>query len=101
MSTREANMQIQVRRQTGFIGIAAVMDVFIDGRRVGSLAHQEMETYTVTKDHVTLTVGQSFVVSPPLEIQAGQTAVIRFSWIGYLFSLLGRKAFYLEIQKSS
>lgn len=90
-------MEITVVRQTGVVGMAMKMAIYIDGEKVGDLGNNETQVFLIEKREVSVQAGQSFIKTKPIVVAEGQTVLAKSSLLGNLFSIFGRSSFYLEI----
>lgn len=90
---------ITVRRDTGIVGSAMKLDVYINDIKVARLGNGQMQTFELPSDQAELRVGFSYVKSNPVTIQDGQTAIAKGSIAGSFFWIFGLKSSYIVIEE--
>lgn len=90
---------ITVKRQTGAVGIAMKLDVYINGEEVGRLKNSEVASYDLPAESAQLQVGFNFMKSRPITITDGQTALAKGNILGIFFWGLLFKIAYLVIEE--
>lgn len=90
---------ITVKRDTGIVGSAMKLDVYINDTKVARLGNGQMQTFELPSDQAELRVGFSYLKSDPVAIQDGQTAIAKGSIAGSLFWIFGKKSSYILIQE--
>lgn len=89
---------ITVKRDTGIVGSAMKLDVYVNNQKVGRLSNREVQTFAISDEPVELRVGFSFLKSHPITIRDGQTAVAKGSLLGCYFWIVGLKSSYLLLE---
>jgi hypothetical protein len=90
-------MRFTVKRNTGMVGLAMKLDVYVNGEKKDRLANNESKEFEFTGESVEVGVGQGFIRSKTITVKEGETVIAKSSLLGNLFSFFGRSSFYVEI----
>ena len=94
--------EITITRDTGMVGVAQKVAVYLNGELVDKLSNNETKTLVFEGDSVELQVGQSFMKSHKIQVKNGQKVLVKASGIramlGILGTILGLPYLLLEIE---
>lgn len=89
---------ITVKRDTGIVGSAMKMGVYINDEKVAALGNKEVREFQIGSEEVTLKVGFAYLHSNPLTVKDGQTVIAKGSLVGSFLWIFGLKSSYLVIE---
>ena len=94
--------EITITRDTGMVGVAQKVAVYLNGELVHKLSNNESKTLSFEGDSIELQVGQSFMKSHKIQVKNGQKVLVKASGIcamlGILGIILGLPYLLLEIE---
>lgn len=94
--------EITITRDTGMVGVAQKVAVYLNGELVHKLSNNESKTLSCEGDSIELQVGQSFMKSHKIQVKNGPKVLVKASGIramlGILGTILGLPYLLLEIE---
>ena len=81
--------EITITRDTGIIGVAQKVAVYLNGELVHKLSNNESKTLSFEGDSIELQVGQSFMKSHRIQVKNGQKVLVKASGIRAMLGILG------------
>ena len=94
--------EITITRDTGIVGVAQKVAVYLNGELVDKLSNNETKTLAFEGDSVELQVGQSFMKSHKIQVKDGQKVLVTASgmraMLGVIGLILGLPYLLLEIE---
>ena len=81
--------EITITRDTGMVGIAHKVAVYLNGELVHKLSNNESKTLSFEGDSIELQVGQSFMKSHRIQVKNGQKVLVKASGIRAMLGILG------------
>ena len=94
--------EITITRDTGMVGVAQKVAVYLNGELVHKLSNNESKILSFEGNSIELQVGQSFMKSHKIQVKNGQKVLVKASGIcamlGILGIILGLPYLLLEIE---
>ena len=81
--------EITITRDTGMVGVAQKVAVYLNGELVHKLSNNESKTLSFEGDSIELQVGQSFMKSHKIQVENGQKVLVKASGIRAMLGILG------------
>ena len=81
--------EITITRDTGMVGVAQKVAVYLNGELVHKLSNNESKTLSCEGDSIELQVGQSFMKSHRIQVKNGQKVLVKASGIRAMLGILG------------
>ena len=81
--------EITITRDTGMVGVAQKVAVYLNGELVHKLSNNESKTLSFEGDSIELQGGQSFMKSNRIQVKNGQKVLVKASGIRAMLGILG------------
>ena len=75
--------EINIKRETGFVGIIGKFPVFIDGQKVGAIKNGEEVVFSIAANEAEVRAGAAPMKTKPVTVKAGQTLLIETNFTNF------------------